>query len=706
MRFFLLLFLFSAFQLTAQDAYHAQLLEELSTEYSLPSGEFIFFDSEATTNNVLFHYGCTKAIVPVEDMPFSQAVELDVAVAGNNVWENAAGLNNQTVINQGDRLLLVVWVRNLEAVFAQGTGLLIFEENEDPYDKDFIYQPPLRSEWLRFLIPFEAQRSYAPNEGKFTFHIGQMEQKIQVAGLAAINYGQSVALEDLPQQLHNDSYEGQEPNASWRTAAAERIDIYRKANLKIEVTNTDGQPIPAFPVRVNMLQHDFPFGTAVVGCRFQGNNCENEMYQEKILDVDGQGHGFNWVVFENALKWDGWEEQWIGSPEQAASAAAWLTEHGIHLRGHTLLWPGCNHVPTDICDNLEDVTYVKNRHQQHMQDLMTYPGLGDWIEDWDVVNEITTVRDLEYAFQASAEYDTGREYYVEAFETAQDIAPEVGRYINDYVTLAGGGFNRELIDRYQGFIQELLDANAPVSGIGFQSHLRGYPIAPEFLYDLFDDYYQQFGLPFKVTEFDVVDMDEELAGQYMADYLTVLFSHPAADGFMMWGFWDGSHWLSNAPIFNMDWSLKPSGEAFVEKVYQDWWTPETDLLTDNNGDASIRGFKGKYELIYECNGEEVRQEINLKEDMVIQIQDCQLTTSTVEVEEEIRIFPNPSSGWLRIEGLNFTKVNKIVLYTLSGQQVMVLPVQREIQLPSISAGSYFMKIEEAEKTSWKMLNLK
>ena len=29
----------------------------------------------------------------------------------------------------------------------------------------------------------------------------------------------------------------------------------------------------------------------------------------------------------------------------------------------------------------------------------------------------------------------------------------------------------------------------------------------------------------------------------------MIFSHPATNGFLMWGFWDGAHWKDNAPYF-------------------------------------------------------------------------------------------------------------------------------------------------------------
>jgi endo-1,4-beta-xylanase len=48
------------------------------------------------------------------------------------------------------------------------------------------------------------------------------------------------------------------------------------------------------------------------------------------------------------------------------------------------------------------------------------------------------------------------------------------------------------------------------------------------------------GINVRVTEFSVDTLQEALYGDYLRDYLTVMFSHPAVDGFLMWGFWDQS----------------------------------------------------------------------------------------------------------------------------------------------------------------------
>jgi len=99
----------------------------------------------------------------------------------------------------------------------------------------------------------------------------------------------------------------------------------------------------------------------------------------------------------------------------------------------------------------------------------------------------------------------------------------------------------------------------------------------------------------------VVVPDEELAGQYVRDFYTVLFSHPAVSTLTMWGFWDGSHWKRNAVMYRADWSLKPGGQAFKDLVLGKW---ETEAIgdTDARGVFQTRGFKGQYDITVQAGG--------------------------------------------------------------------------------------------------------
>ena len=128
-----------------------------------------------------------------------------------------------------------------------------------------------------------------------------------------------------------------------------------------------------------------------------------------------------------------------------------------------------------------------------------------------------------------------------------------------------------------------------------QGHFGTSLTSPDELMVLLDRY-GKFKKDIAVTEFDVVIDDEELAGAYVRDFYTVLFSHPAVTTLTMWGMWDTNHWKKNAVMYRGDWSLKPGGQAYRDLVFGKWRTDDKGT-TDASGQFKLRGFKGDYEVV-------------------------------------------------------------------------------------------------------------
>ena len=133
-----------------------------------------------------------------------------------------------------------------------------------------------------------------------------------------------------------------------------------------------------------------------------------------------------------------------------------------------------------------------------------------------------------------------------------------------------------------------------------QGHFGGVVTPPATLVKILDRF-SAFGLPISITEYDHDVDDEELQGNYLRDFLTVIFSHPSVINFTMWGYYDGSHWKNNTPIYRKGWSLKPSGIAFQDLVFRQWWT-NAEGKTDALGECRLRGFLGDYDLTIRHEG--------------------------------------------------------------------------------------------------------
>jgi len=211
------------------------------------------------------------------------------------------------------------------------------------------------------------------------------------------------------------------------------------------------------------------------------------------------------------------------------------------------------------------------------------------VRDWDVLNEPWSNHTLQDVL--------GEEAMADWFRAAKAADPEARLFINDFGILNKAGEHKVHQDHYEKTIQFLLEHNAPIDGIGMQAHF-GWDLTPPVKLVSILDRFAKLGLPLRVSEFDINIDDEDLQADYLRDFYTAVFSHEAVEAIMMWGFWDGDHWKGNAPIYREDWTLKPSGEAWKNLVFDQWWTRE-EGKTDEDGVFSIRGFLGNYEITVE-----------------------------------------------------------------------------------------------------------
>jgi endo-1,4-beta-xylanase len=100
---------------------------------------------------------------------------------------------------------------------------------------------------------------------------------------------------------------------------------------------------------------------------------------------------------------------------------------------------------------------------------------------------------------------------------------------------------------------------------------------------------------FSVTEFDFTTLDPKLQADLTEDFMTFIYGQPKFNVFQMWGFWDGDHWLGNAPLYTRNWTLKPSGAVWQRLTRQTWRT-RTNGVTDSTGLYKHNAFYGTYKI--------------------------------------------------------------------------------------------------------------
>jgi len=590
----------SSICLLAQTAYYSNLQAELSSKYKVSGGLWLLPADENQALNSLNAYSATfAASTAVTGQPFTRSRQMTINAAGQEAWSSGVTCSNTQAITKGSICLMVVWVRSATSEKAK---VNLFLERVNTYEKEIFLTTEIGTEWQQYIAPFDADFNYAARELNFGFHTGYKAQSIQIAGIALIDFKNNYTIDRFPIELHQN-YAGSELNAPWRAEAEQRIEQIRKANYTLNVTRADGSPVNGATVKMEMLEHEFKFGSAITANRIAGNNQQDNIYQGKILNFDGKGHGFNEVVFENDLKWDAWEEKWFVSNPDVAKAANWLYSRGIAVRGHTLVWPGWQYLPDDMKNNQNNPTFLKQRVMDRLSTMLNYPGIKGVVKEWDVLNEITYNEDLAKAMAGSPGYTTGREIYIDILKKVKEIDPSIKMYLNDYSTIDQGNLpGSPVYERTKQYLKEIQNAGIKIDGIGFQGHISSGLVSMYDVKNTLDDFYNTFSARAKITEYDFGNLvGDSLAARFTADFFTMCFSHPSMDGFLSWGYWQGAHWLSNAPFFRLDWSMRPAGQAVADLLFNKWWT-NTTTLTNANGIAQIRGFKGKYRVTVSFNG--------------------------------------------------------------------------------------------------------
>ncbi len=692
MKYIAILFFFLlSYSGISQDAYHLSVLENLSLNYGIEGGQFLFSDTEAGLLSQGYRYGnATFTNTTESNMDFTMSNNIVVSSAGANAWDVGMGQETNSAVSEGDLVLITFWAKEN----IPNSQVFVFAEDALDFDKQFYFALNLTPDWNQYYIAYNSTQSFAPRRLKAGFHLAAKAQDISIAGFTALNYKDTYGVEDMPTSFSPFNYEGIEADAPWRALAESRIESLRKSDLVVNVVDADGNPVEGATVNVDMQKHAFGFGSALVTCRFPGNNCFDQTYVEKVFNLDGEGHGFNECVNENALKWRGWEEQWLGTPTQTVNAFQYLHDSGIKMRGHNLFWPGQSYLPDDIKGRLNDLDYLRERIDARIKEMIEHPRLSKIVRDWDVLNEITTNRTLEESFRNDPNFETGREWYAEVFRKVRELDPELELYINDYMAISSGSASQ--IARYKSFLDELKNDDVPFDGIGFQCHIGSVPNSIPQVEKIFDDFYQRYGKRMKVTEYDINNaVDEGIQAQYMRDFLTLTFSHPGMDAFIMWGFWDGNHWKANAPMFEEDWTLKPSGEMFIQKVFNDWWTEE-EKLSNAVGQTSFRPFKGEHIITVTKDSETTEVEVFLDGDQDIEVVMGKLdATSNLDTSEFI-LSPNPvTDDTISLQFPDRFPFVDLSIYDSRGQLVydkkqVRSNAKQKVDLPS---GAYILKIQ-------------
>lgn len=481
-------------------------------------------------------------------------------------------------VKKGDRCLLVVEARAVDTSreSEQAQFRLVVANRKNPFPRIALGGYSLDREWREIALPFAFDRDYAAGEVEVSCDLGYGRQAIELAGLRLLNFGDSVALSQLPRT--RPTYRGHEPGAAWRDEAMARIERIRKGELALVVKDAQGVPVPEARVQASLKSHAFEFGSVVNVETLGKQTADTAQYRRHFIEL------FNAGSLENGLKWPNWAGDGKAADyrQRSLRELAWLRESGLAVRGHVMVWPGWRFLPADIKALRDKPESIPALVSAHIRDVAL--ATKDYISEWDVLNEPVSNHDLMDLF--------GNRIMVDWFKQASELLPGVPLFLNDW-----GNHDRRAspgsAQAFEDVVHYLRDQGAPLGGLGLQCHIGGVLNAPQDILATLDHYREAYGLPVRVTEFDVNVDDEDIQADYTRDFMIAMFSHPSVVGVQLWGFWEGSHWLPQAALYRKDWTEKPNGAAFRKLVHETWNTDETGT-TDVNGRWGVRGFYGRY----------------------------------------------------------------------------------------------------------------
>ena len=381
----------------------------------------------------------------------------------------------------------------------------------------------------------------------------------------------------------------------------DRIERHRKGDAALKLVGPKGEPLAGgTAVEIEQKRHKFLFGCNI----FKLHKCrtpeDNAAYGQRFAEL------LNFATLP--FYWWDYEKQ-KGKPddERTDQIVSWCKSRNITTKGHPLAW------------NYEDPAWLADDPDAAMKAQFKRIGrcvrrFKNDIDIWDVVNEATHYDRDHVRKQAPILTEAIRKMGVgpfvrEAFKRARQANPKATLLINDYRTDPSYA---------EKVISELLDeAGKPLYDvIGIQSHMHGGHWSAQKAQDVCDRF-AKFGKPLHFTETTLVSGEqgwdlakkrrdrnfrwvstaegENRQAKQVAEFYSILFSHPAVEAITWWAFTDQKAWQgAPAGLLRDDMTPKPAYDELHRLIKGKWWT-RTTAKVEAGGRARFRGFFGQYE---------------------------------------------------------------------------------------------------------------
>ena len=467
-----------------------------------------------------------------------------------------------------------------------------------------------KSIWQDFAITDKWQTMYLPAIMKdgfddFAIRFGycQAPQTIEIADFKLLNFGQT-----LPEGLILNQYTGKgmqelDPDAEWRKEAEKRIEQIRKGDFKIKVTDNNGNPVPNATVTFDMYESAFPFGSV-----YQVGYKNSDQYNESFSKY------FNGTVMESNMKWGTFE---LDNNDNARNGMTKAKSLGaLYLRDHAIAYDRHMHtstqrlIPDDVMKAIKagDIEYVDKRTKEwvyRISDLFA----GEFYEI-DVTNEIAVCPSDDKVYKDKEGNDVtaigggfyktlGPEYYDKIYKWTREANPNSILCVTEADTLIDASKRKTVVNP---ILENLKKNENTYDVVGYQGHYESKYFAPSEHDALYNDMFNNFGAPTSMTEFTIELGDDVLNANFARDIFISSIANENFTGIWLWGHRDYSENSTVKAIMDNNYNIKPCGEVIIDIIYNKMYTHYVTVTTDANGEATIRGFYGNYDVSIDANG--------------------------------------------------------------------------------------------------------
>ena len=376
---------------------------------------------------------------------------------------------------------------------------------------------------------------------------------------------------------------------------------HRKSTICLQIRNSDGTPAANQPVKIDQVSHEFLFGCGAFDALAMINAKEDAQKEFLKERVDKWLGLFNYGTLP--FYWGRYEPvQGMTGQESVMTAAKWLQERGVRLKGHPLCW---HTVCAPWLMKYSNEKILQLQLERIHREVTAFQGV---IDMWDVINEVVIMPIFDKYDNAVTRIcqENGRIGLVKkVFAAAKESNPSATLLINDF----------ETSESYEILLEGLLEAGVPISAIGIQSHQHQGFWGTDKLNNVLERY-SRFGLPIHFTENTlisgelmpphIVDLNdwqvdawpttpegEARQAREIGLMYRTLFEHPLVQAITTWDFHDDAWLHAPAGLVRTDNTEKTAFQVLKNLIHGDWETHE-EKVTDENGMICLEGFKGGY----------------------------------------------------------------------------------------------------------------